>query len=232
VVIAPLQTFGIGDILYCMPIFDELIKQGHKILWGVEPQFLSIAKHFPNVTFVDRSVLNLDYRRNDEYFIGNMKVIPLRFTDSILNVPYNLCMQSKYLYFGKEFNEWRKLKWVRDYDNEEKLFFDVLKLTNFESYNFINRTFRMNNSGYAKIAVDNGLRNIEMQNIEGFSLLDWAMVIENATHIHTVSTSTFYVMEILDLKATEINLYLRKPDEKNFDNISYLCTKNYILHGN
>lgn len=229
-VIIPLQSFGAGDVLFTMPIFQEMIEQGHQVIWGVEKQFLSLAKHFPDIAFVDKSVLGVDYSRKDEYIIGNVKVIPLRFTDSILNVPYRLCMASKYLYFGKDVNEWRKLKWVRDEWAEKQLFYEILKLKDGEKYNLINRTFRNNNSGKAQIEVNNGLRNIEMRVIENVSLLDWGMVIQRATTIHTVCTSINYMLEILPLQAEEIHLYLRLPDEKNYDNIEYLLTKNYIFH--
>lgn len=228
-VIAPLQSFGIGDVMFTMPIFQEMIQEGHQVLWGVEPQFLSIAKHFPNVNFVHKDVTGFDYRRKDEYIIHNTKIIPLRFTDSILNVDYKDCMASKYWYFGKDYNEWRKLVWERDWENEEKLFVHLgLKVG--EQFNLINRNFRMNSLGQAEINVDNGLKNVEMAAIDGFSLLDWSGIIEQATNIHTVSTATFYMMEILDLTADEINLYRRLPDEKDFKNIEYLFTKRYILH--
>ena len=228
-VIAPIQQFGIGDILFTMPIFQEFIEQGHHVLWGVQSQYLSIAKHFPNVTFVDKSVLTFDVRRNDEYLIGNTRVIPLRFTDSIIGLPYNRCMESKYLYFGKDFNEWRKLVWERDWENEEKLFTE-LGLKTGEEYNLISKTFRGNFTGKSEIEVDNGLKNIYLENLEGYSLLDWGTVIEQATNIHAVCSSINYILEMLNLCAKEVHLYLRLPDEKDYRNIEYLLTKDYIFH--
>jgi len=224
------QFHTIGDLLFEMPIADKYISEGHKVLWAVMTHILPIEKHFPQVTFMDKRLLNIDYTRKDEYRFENAIVIPLRFTDSILNVPYADCMRSKYLYAGLPLETWRNLRWERDWENEKKLFYEVLGLSDGEEYNFINKSFRYDLSGQAEINIDNGLRNVEMQPISGFTILDWGMVIENATNIHTVSTATFYMMEILNLTAKEINLYRRLPDEKDFKNIEYLCSKNYIFH--
>ena len=66
---------------------------------------------------------------------------------------------------------------------------------------------------------------MDMRNIDGFSLYDWAMVIEGAKEIHTVSTSILYILELLKVKPV-VNLYKRFPDEKDHRNYDYLLKNN------
>jgi hypothetical protein len=78
--------------------------------------------------------------------------------------------------------------------------------------------------------VDNGLRNVELREIGGFNLLDWAKVIENATNIHAVGSSNIYLFETLDLKAKELHLYKRLPRENHFEFYNYILEKQYNFH--
>ncbi len=76
-----------------------------------------------------------------------------------------------------------------------------------------------------------GHNDMWLQVIDGYSLFDWSSCLENANHIHTVSTSIIYLLEMLDLTAKEVHLYPRKPIETDFKNIDYLLQKHkYILH--
>lgn len=132
--------------------------------------------------------------------------------------------------FGKDWKRWRESTWVRDTEKENELFYKVLGLHDGAEYNLVNNMFRSDASGKALVNVVNGYKNIPLRNIEGFTLLDWGKVIENAMNIYTVSTSINYVIELLELKAKEIHLYCRKPEERNFNNIDYIFTKEYKLH--
>ena len=224
------QPFGLGDFLFCIPIARDYIAKGYKVIWPVIPAYQNLNKHFPEITFVNKEMLKIDYERKDEYELNGMKIIPLRFSYEIINVPFRDCMKSKYLMFKKDWRRWRESTWVRDTAKEDELFYDVLKLKDGEKFNLINATFRNDLSGWVPVQVSNDYRNIELKTLEGFTLLDWCKVVENATTIHTVSTSINYILELLPLKATDVHLYVRKPDERDFRNIDYLFTKKYRLH--
>ena len=224
------QPFGLGDFLFCIPIARDYIAEGYKVLWPVIPAYQNINKHFPEITFINKEMLKIDYERKDEYELNGMRVIPLRWSYEILNLPFRDCMKSKYLMFRKDWRRWRESSWVRDTAKEDELFYEVLGLKDGEKFNLINATFRNDLSGWVPVQVRNDYRNVELKTLQGFTLLDWCKVIENASTIHTVSTSINYLIELLDLKASEIHLYVRKPDERDFRNIDYLFSKRYRLH--
>jgi len=226
------QFFGAGDIIFCQSIANRLVEDGYKVLWPVTDIYAPLAKHFPNITMIDKKLLNIDYMRRDEYEYNGCLVIPLRFSDSIMQVPYLDCMKSKYMLMGQDWEEWKENCIIkRDYDAECELFFDVLGLKVGEKYNLISEQFGTGGTRTTSIMVDNGLRNVDMKFIEGYTLIDWLKVMEHATNIHVVSSSNIYLFELFPTIQGEINIYIRKPIEQNHDLYKYLLTShNYILH--
>lgn len=238
------QPRGLGDILFIMKIAQEEVAKGNRVIIPVDSHYTDIQKHFPEVKIIDRKSFNLNHEIQHVYNIDEYSVIPFRFANDILRVPYTDCMKAKYWYWdllkngvwtnimsdGNSWKRWRDFTYIRDLENEKKLF-DYLNPKGLP-YNFINRNFRTNFSGKSPIKVDNGLLNIEMRYLKGFTLLDWGIILERAENIHTVGTSINYLIEKLDIKAP-INLYVRKPEEKDFKNYDYILdteNKNYIFH--
>lgn len=220
------QFFGIGDVIFCQNIAKRLIEMGHSITWPVLPHFLEgLQRAYPAITFVDMYSLNMDYERKDEHDWNGYRVVPLRFSDSLCNVPYDQCMASKYKLFGWDYNDWKDgAMWERTFmENKIKS-----QINNPKEYNLINTRFQSDSKGHVHICPKNGLPNLFMGNIPGYSLFDWALLIENAAEIHTVSTSLFYLLELLPL-TQPIHLYPR-PNDPKFKHIDYLFTKPYILH--
>lgn len=227
--IVPVQCWGIGDIIFEQTVVRK-VAGDNPILWPVEPQFLDgLTRAYPDLKFVDKRTLLIDYERKDDYIWGDMRMLPLRWADSICKVPYSDCMKSKYMLYGMEWQSWRvHAMWQRDGQKEYELR-NHLRLPS--KYNLINRNFGSQSQLKAAIEVDNGLPNINMHTIEGFSLFDWAYVIENATEIHTVSTSIIYIMEMLQIRSESVHLYPRRPIEQGFENVEYILQKHrYEFH--
>lgn len=227
--ICPVQKWGLGDIIYEMTLVKLF---NAPVTWVVEPAFfVGLQRAYPEITFTTQPPYGYDDTKRNEYEVNGCKFLPLRWADVILNVPYTHCMKAKYMLYGLDWRIWRdNAMWTRDAEQENALQ-AFLGISDGEHYNLINRTFRSNNTGKAAIIVENGLRNIEMSTLDGFSLFDWAKIIENATEIHTVSTSIIYILELLELKAECVDLYVRRPDEVDFRNIEYILERHkYVYH--
>lgn len=222
------QFQGIGDILFAMPLINTWIAAGHKVIWPVIPEYTGIAKHFPEVTFVDKTAMAIDYNRREEYLAGTSRVIPLRFAEHILKQSYKEVMRAKYKLYGEDWRTWRSLTWKRD-TKAEALIWKILGLKEGERFNLVNKRFRTDQSGNAEIKTDNGLRDVEMRNIPGTTMLDWSLVIERAEEIHTVSTGVLFIIDRLET-TDKLHQYLRKPDEKDYSLTDYLWTKRYEYH--
>lgn len=226
-----MQPWGLGDVIFSMSAVRSL---NDDIIWPVMPYYVKqLSDAYPDMTFIDWRLLNIDYNRKDRYELHGYDVIPLRWQDS----PLVDCMKKKYAYFNLDWHDWKyDVEWLRDYNKEEFLF-QLLHLVEGERYNLISTKFgndSINNKPSPHSMIfkepDNGLINIHMTMIEGFSLFDWAKVIERAERIDFVSSSLLYLVELLELEAKEIHIYPRLPFEKNLACVDYIFSKNYTIH--
>lgn len=184
---------------------------------------------YPSVTFIDKRLINVNFNIREFTTIGDMLIVPIRFSDSIMKVPYSDCMKSKYMLFDMDWKYWKEYAmWRRNSSKEIQLAKDLGIQPN-EKFVLVNNTFKNDCSGKINIPIEGG-RIIEMKPTPGYSLFDWAYVISIASEIHTVSSSIIYLLEMLKLKANNISIYIRRPQEDNHDNYSYLLQRhNYNL---
>lgn len=226
------QPRGLGDIIFSMRAVLDFAN-GRKIIWPVVEGFEDIQKHFPDIEFVNWKSLKINYDIREEYQSDYGLVIPLRFSDSICQVKYFDCMKSKYMYFSSDWNNWKNINVIRDVDKEEDLYNTITKNFGDKKYNLINTNFRTDKSGKANnIVPHNNYIDVYMDTLPGYTLVDWSKVIENAENIYTVGTSINYLIELLNPKAKQIHLYVRRPEEADFKNYEYILSKDkpYIFH--
>lgn len=219
------QFAGLGDILFIIPICKHFYDEGYNILFPVNKEFLNLKENFKFINFVDKTSLNIDYSNRNIVETDEYKILPIRFANDLSNGDTTKCMSDKYRYVDLPLDMWYTLSWERNLEKENKLFYDVLKLEDGEKYNFINTSFSMTQN--ISINVENGLKNVNMLILDEYNILDWYKVIQNASTIHTVGTSLLFVLEVIDLKVDEINLY-KKPINDSF-NYVHLLRKKYKL---
>lgn len=227
-----LQTYGIGDILFSEPIMNHYKNEGYKIHLPVEDEFIWIKDYIDYVNFYKKSEYKFDYEINKFITVNDIEVIPLRFSNGIYRnqFPYfqdENCMLDKYRLLNLSENLWRTLKFNRNYNKEIELY-NLLNSDN-SKYNLVNINFGMNGNKIP-ININNQYKNINMDIIKGYTLLDWCKLIENAENIYTVSTSNLYLLETLNLKAKEIHLYPRFPYDGNLNQVRQILSNKYILH--
>jgi hypothetical protein len=232
-IILPNQFFGIGDVIFTQTLVRRIAAshgEGTKIVWGVLNHFVDgLNRAYPDITFVDYRKIPIDYERRDDYYInlpeyGECRVLPIRWACENLKLPYDECMSAKYQMYGMDYQDWRQdAIWKQDID---RCVFNTVH----EKYTLVNRTF--GSDGKMQVNIPKQENEIELTNLAGFSLFDWANIIKDANDIHTVNTSIIYLLELLDLRAKEVHLYQRPIKGQTFENIRYLLKRNkYIFHG-
>jgi len=225
------QPIGAGDIIFTQTLIKEVAKE-NPVLWPTESYYLEgFRKAYPRINFVDKATIS-QYLLNvkDIGMKQGYYILPIRWSDTIMKVPYKYVMRAKYDMFGMDWKMWKRDACpVRDLKKEKQLFKE-LGLKKNEPYNLINKNYLRNGNGVAEIEVGNGLKNVFMDYKSGYSLFDWCYLIENAMYVHSVSTSVLFLLEMLDLKAKEVHLYSRKPYEHGFNFVDYLFSKDYVLH--
>ena len=225
------QFAGIGDILFTIPIARYFIKKGHKVTYPTV--FEGLDKHFPDITFKNKQDLDIDY--DSKEFIVTKEdnlIIPMRWANEIAKVYYRACMLSKYMIVNLPFGLWRTLSWERDRKKEDRLFSEVLKIKEGERYRLINNIYMSDGSKKINVPMNHRIKNIHLKPIEGYTLLDWGKVIENASEIFIVNSAILVLMEILTLRCQQAHIFKRVPMEIDHYNYSYICSKNYVFEDN
>lgn len=228
------QPFGIGDVIFSMSAIRAFAAaQKQRVMWPIMPYYVDgLNLAYPDIFFCDMGHTKFDYERKDRYKLSDTEVIPLRWQDS----PLRECMKNKYRYFGFDWKDWKVNAHFERNPEREGWLLDLVG--GYDSFNLISASFgnnfidRLPSPHSADFQFpQNGLKNIEMRMIPGFSLFDWSAVIERATTIHVVSSSCIYLFELLKLKAKEIHIHVRRPFERNHENYDYILqSHNYIFH--
>jgi hypothetical protein len=226
------QFQGLGDILFCEPIAKHLYENGkNEIIWPILDEYFWIKDYIPYINFVKKSDFNFNYENT---FFGKINDsiihIPLRFANPIfrnLN-PHDYSdqyhtMLDKYRMLNLSENLWKTLSWERNIEKENELYNLLVKN---ENYILVNSRW---SDGNVPIQTESNFDIVNMDFINGFTLLDWGKIIENASEIHTVSTSNLFLLETLSLKSEIVNIYPRKPRENNLDGISEFVNKKFNL---
>lgn len=216
------QPFGLGDILFVSPIVRQL---DYDIVWPVESHYLWISKYIKanNIQFVDAN--NYNFNQSEIEILNLLDAQPI-----LTKMGYNIdCMSAKYVYADHDLADWKNLHWERDYSKEKSLM-DFLGIQEGEPYNLVNLNFADPKLGYKiKIPIANHVKNIYMDYYDGYTLLDWGMVIENSKEFHTVSTATFYMVEFLGGNP-QLHLYPRHGLESNLEPIRPIISERWICH--
>lgn len=225
------QFFGCGDALYCQTIAHKFISDGYSVIWPISDHYYDAFRNaYPKITWIPQSIVQPEYFMiKDKRELGNgITMVPIRWSDSYMNVPYKDVMKAKYDMYDLDWRIWKEhAMWERNYTKESEL----MKVLGIDGtpFNLINKRFGTNAERSIQLEVNNYLKNVEMTEINGYSLFDWTSVLYAAAEIHTVSTSLLFMMEILEL-VNPIHLYCRAPIEKDFSFVDYIFTKPYILH--
>jgi hypothetical protein len=216
------QPFGIGDILFLSPLVAQLdVKH---IIWPVVDHYYWVKDYIniDNLIFIKISEFNpSDYKEYIE--------IPLYRSHSLIPQSQD-CMEAKYMLLGANLELWKTLKFNRNTKKENQLK-QYLNIKLDDKYIFINNNFAGPEYNYKiNIEPQTDLKIIYQEYIEGFTLLDWCGVLEQAKEIHTVSTSLFFIIEALKLEKIPLHLYPRKPLDKDLSPIKTLISNKWICH--
>lgn len=222
------QFQGLGDLLFIEPIMQHYHDKGYKVIVPVNDDYIWLQEYIPYVEFKKKSEFEIDY----EYFgftkMFKSEYIPLRFSTPLLRnmEPHSgdnkeHFMLDKYRLLELPLDMWRQLKWRRDEEKENRLF-NFLGLHEDSEYTFVNEYY---GGGFQKIDIPVTGKRVYLTKHEGYTLLDWAKVIENARHIKTVETSILYMIEVLNLKAETMKLYSRPPEEKPIGVLNFISNK-------
>ena len=216
------QPFGIGDILFLSPLISNLDVE--HIVWPVVDHYYWVKDYvvIPNLQFIKQSRFSIhEYQDYVE--------VPLQHAHSLVPQAKD-CMEAKYMLLEADPELWRTLTFNRNRERET-LLKQYLNINPGDEFVFINNNFAGPEYSYrVDIKPETNLKIVYQEYIDGFTLLDWSGVLEQASEIHTVSTANFFVIEALKLKETPLHLYPRKPLDKDLSPIKTLINNKWICY--
>jgi hypothetical protein len=226
------QPFGIGDAIWAQMIALHFIEQDYSVTWPVAPLFVEgLKRAYPFINWISVDIVKPEiFQTRTDTIVGGYRVIPIRFSDTILGVPAKQWMRAKMDLYGLDWTRWKKAAYYNRTPAKEIALRDHFGIKPGDDYVFVSKKFRTDFTGHISMDLPKDRKWVEMVPIPGYSLFDYSWLIENAAEIHVVNSAIFYLLELLDLKSTSTNIYSRKPDEIGFPYVDYIMTKNYILH--
>ena len=202
-----------GDIIISEPIARYYYEQGYKILFWVVKEFYWIKDYIPYIEFIpEEYIFPFNEPVYDDQFIF-LPLISLRISS------YGEWIKTGWLYdkyriANLDYSLWKTFNFKRNFFKEKRLF-DYLELDKNENYIVVNKN---SSNGYrSDITINTDIRVIEMQEIEGFTMLDWYRVLKHAQEVHTVSTSVVY--PLIKMKHKNVTIYRRSFGDGTFNAI-------------
>lgn len=219
------QPFGIGDILFIEPILRHFwMKNGEKPILPVRDHLMWLSEYIDSARFVKMSEFKLDY---DSMDMSNPDYLPLRFANQIYrgygpndHHDFENMMLDKYRLCGLEEYLWKTAHLKLNNDKADKLYNQLNPKG--KEYILVNKYCGI---GKIDINIKTDLLVIEMQEIKGYTMIDWWLLMSNALENHHVSTSTFFILQemfrVLEFQYSQIFIYPR-PNEDGLRGISQL----------
>jgi hypothetical protein len=211
------QPCGLGDILFLQKLAHHIKDQGYEIYWPVVSEFEWLNDYIPDFNFISWGDKEVKLTRpplpDHVQFPGIEHYLPEKqteITDDLFYFQgfgnYQPIMAGKYDSVGMDWKDWRDhIKFVRNQEKEDKLFYDVLGLKDDDVYVLVNRYWctRPQVEICDRISVNpadyGGAQVVEAKHIEGYSLFDWCKVIEKAAAYNFIETSWNYLFETSEL---------------------------------
>tara|TARA_R100000742_G_C4274410_1_gene94357 strand:- start:363 stop:1070 length:708 start_codon:yes stop_codon:yes gene_type:complete len=214
---------GIGDIFYLQSVAKKYISMGYEIIWPLRDDILWLGDYIKGINFCSRD----DNFPGKEYYGQDAVIITPNFVYLGIMRPHlwgigdGKIMSSKYSILNMNHSDWRSgFTFDRKLDKEENLYYNVLGLKDDSEFVFINNLYNENRNCEIMSSENYDLPVVELQYIEGFTLLDWCKVFEKAKSVYTINTSLNYIIDMLDTSYEEYVIVAH--DEQNKIEIDYL----------
>lgn len=220
------QPAGLGDILFTQKIAHHFKDSGYRVLWPVFDSFADISNYIPDFEFYG---ISTDFPFKDEFLKVKDGDQTIHFVEdhNLFIIPIDSSgggdeiMKTKYNFIGLDWRGWQDyLKFNRNVEKENKLFYEILGLKDGEKYTFTMKYIGSPPNHLTKInlnfTTDNRIVYLDL--IPGYSLFDWCKVIEEADEIFIEGSAAMYLVEVLNTKANKLILFSR-DDHRHFNGI-------------
>ena len=215
------QPAGVGDVFFLQKIAHTYRQKGHEIIWPLRDDIVWIADYIPDITWCKLSEwLQGPYGKLFDYagFAETEEFIYIDAStaDRTFNTDPTRIMSAKFGLAGLDHKDWAKyFKFTRNREKEKELYNEVVGIKGDYVYvNDITHTDLRKTSSLAQKKYDYPV--IENRIVDGFTLFDWIMVLENAKEIHTVPTAVCFIVDVID---TDAQVFYYPNSERQYKDV-------------
>ena len=248
------QSCGLGDILLACKIGHHFAAQGHEVIWPVQPVYANLSSWVNTEGFRFANIAsNFKYKEQYQEIVSRQSSEVIETADYIFaplrrsffsNTGQELSkskshdaanMHGKFTMCNLTHHGWQDyFEIIRNEENEQKLC-EQLELSQ-TKYHIVNKNFGTPPKWKEELNKDIHTpfpeKRVEMFMSPEYSVFDWLKIFENASRIDTVSTSTFYLFEKIELNCIP-TIYSRNNSDRsyaeNFNWLEDLARKQYLF---
>ena len=218
------QPHSNGDVLFLEPVASLLKEAGHNVIWPVHPAMYQLRAHQDALVLFEEAKHGGLEKRG---FVESSSEVILPMAHAQQYARNTSCMRAKYTMLGLGLDVWFAGEVVRRPEKELELF----KLVGADQgpYALLNTVHTFDGRNRVTIKGPEHLRHIHVRPIEGYTLVDWSLVMEKAEELHMVNTSTSILAELINLECSAYHLYPRKL---GFNGVEGILRKPTHRHSN
>lgn len=222
------QPAGLGDIFFLQKVGHTYKSKGYDVVWPVIPQFTWISEYIKDFEFPsidDEFPYKELYKSGRVFEDENVLFLPIQDADRMYPDKIMAC---KYRLVGLDYSNWMEyFNFTRNEEKENRLYHEILGLEDGEEYCLVSRNYGSPpHSVKFNLNSNTKLKIVELDYHEGFTLLDWCKVIENATEMCIIDSSINFIIDKLKPEC-KINMWSRRPN--NWSEIDYMFNTKYNL---
>lgn len=210
------QPKAIGDILFVQKIAHHYTSQGRKVIFPIMKENEWIRNGIERPEMLEMPLLEKEeFLFNDQFMaLGMIQAMSPMETADYTFLSLYFCwkydpmrvMQLKYDIANLNAYDWASyVKLRRDRAKEERLFAE-LGLNDGQPYALVNEHCSNRHIPFPGSTPE---KMVQLANMPGYTLFDWATVIERAARIVTVDTSLVLLVEILQAGGKPLHLVSR-----------------------
>ena len=234
------QSCGLGDILMSLKVASRYYQAGHPVIWPVEPIYANLKNNIKLDFPIEFPCVREEFALKERYQeLARTEISEVTEFEDVLYVPLRRSVYSNYgqqlsqkrssdasnmlSKFGMcdtTFEEWQNSWELNRNQKKEEQLNHILNISPTEDVHIVNNRFgtppQWNEFLARTIETPSNMRRIQMSIIPPFDVFDWSALFERAKKIDTVSTSTFFLFEKLDLQCVP-TIYSRNHQDRSFE---------------
>jgi len=194
------QPGKIGDIICVAPIAKHYHDKGFEVEWELPKQYHHLMSYFPYVIPVEKG--EGDYTKTIDLSFGLNTKSPTNIIWNKRKPSLESFVSLKYELAGVPIGELRTLDYTRNTQNENQLFDQVL-----ESYGAGYILVHDQSDYGTAIIVESIYPIVYFEKMEGISIFDWRLVIEQAKEVHCIDSSLCNFVDAINPEKPKLFYY-------------------------